>query len=98
MARGKHREALAWLEFAELAAAAPLVAAGRLQRTSSMSAAMAWREWSLWAAEKMLAWQLVVPRLLAAAIAGTHPTMATTMHVLKPVAARVKRNARRGRR
>ena len=83
---------------AELATSAPLVAAGRLQRVSSMSAAMAWREWSAWGMEKMFAWQLLVPRMWMAAVTGTRPSMATAMRVLKPVAARVKRNARRKRR
>ena len=98
MARRKHRETQAWLEMAELAMSAPLVAAERLQRVSSMPAAKASLEWSQWATEKMLAWQLVAPRLWAAAIMGTHPSMAATMHVLRPVSTRVRRNARRKRR
>lgn len=95
MARRKHREAQAWREWTELATAAPLVAAARLQRVGSMSAAKASLEWSKWAAEKMLAWQLVVPRMWAAAATGTRPSLAATMHVLRPVSGRVKRNARR---
>ena len=98
MARRKHREALAWLELTELATTAPLVAAERLRRVSSMSADMAWREWSHWATEKMFAWQLVGPRLWAAALTGKHPTMAATMRALEPVSTRVRSNARRRKR
>jgi len=86
-----------WLQLGELATLAPFVAAARLRDVSTMSADAALRQWSLWGIEKGFVWQRAALRAWTAALTGAPPDAATAARVLRPVRARVKRNARRKR-
>ena len=95
MVRRIHRDVPAMVALAELATLAPFVAAQRTLRASAMPASSALREWSLWGVEKIFVWQQAAWRAWASALTGARPGVAVTARILRPVSARVKRNARK---